>query len=92
MILKPRTNEYGHTVVDCPFCDGFAYVRNGNRDALLGLQRHIRVRASSEALAVACGEIGTTLHLEYYKEHTRPKVIIVENQRSFDGDLKINKL
>lgn len=92
MKLTPRTNQYGHEVVDCPFCPDFIYLREetkGSPDALRDLKRHITSQARAEALEKCVGNIGEFKHLMYYVEHTTPAVVKIVNKRQFDGDLSI---
>ena len=93
MDLKPYANAYKHPVVDCPFCNGWAYVRDvstGSPDPLRDLKRHITNQAKNEALLVALTPGIQTPHLAYYKEHTSDqKVVLAATKRKYDDDLKI---
>jgi len=92
MKLKPRKNDYGHLVLDCPFCDSFVYLRESRMhrpDRISNLKRHITNDAKNEAFEVALGSIEPTKHLDYLKAHTEPKVIKLKHQRQFDNDLSV---
>lgn len=95
MKLTPRKNQYGHEVVDCPFCAQWIYVRDVTKispDPLRDLKRHISNAAKSEALSVALGELikeTQAPHLEYFTLHTKPKVMPIKNKREYDNDLTI---
>lgn len=99
MTLTTRTNEYGHEVVDCPFCEKWVYVRESSKvspDPLRDLKRHITNDAKSEALALCIGKAieapkTPTPHLEYYVEHTyvSPAIPKVSAGRRYDNDLTV---
>lgn len=93
MEVKVRKNQYNHLVADCPFCPHWAYVRDvtkTNPDPLRSLKLHIANTAKNEAFRAALDEGNKVVHkhLDYYKEHSRPKVVPVPNKREFDDDLK----
>lgn len=90
MKLTQRKNEYGHEVVDCPFCPDFIYLREETKsspDALRDLKRHITNQAKNEALEKALRNIGEFKHLVYYVAHTQPMMVKIPNKRQFDNDL-----
>lgn len=99
MKIKPRINDYGHKVADCPFCDGWVYVRESTSvspDPLRDLKRHITNQAKNEAFAIAILKPGEPVvierkHLDYYKDHTavRPVQPVVVAKRQYDGDLTL---
>ena len=92
MKLKPRKNQYGYMVVDCPFCDDFIYMRESrlhNPDRLSNLKRHITNQARNEALEAAISNVKEGKHLVYMKTHTEPKVIKIKNGRQFNNDLSL---
>lgn len=99
MDVKARKNEYQHDVVDCPFCDYFAYVRPVTKvspDPLRDLKRHITNQAKNEAFIQALVSPLTdetnhsTPHLDYYKQHTsEPKLPPRPKARQYDEDLKL---
>lgn len=95
MKLVPRTNEYQHKVIDCPFCPKWVYVRSVSKnspDALRDLKRHITNDAKNEAFALAIhGEPLAVPHLDYYRMHTSevPAVPKVSIKRAYDSDLEI---
>ena len=99
MKITVRKNEYKHEVLDCPFCDGWVYLRattKSNPDSLRDLKRHITHAAKNEASMFSLGETDPTSenqtpHLDYYKEHTsvRPVVPKVAAKRQFDNDMTV---
>lgn len=92
MKLTPRKNNYGHMVLDCPFCDDYVYMRESRQhqpDRTTNLKRHITNQARSEAFEAALGSAEEIKHLDYVKKHTEPKVIKLIKKRQFDGDLTI---
>lgn len=93
MKLTPRKNNYGHMVIDCPFCADFVYLqesRHHQPDRLSNLKRHITNQARNEALEwYLAGSSIPCPHLEYLKAHTEPKVVKLLNKRQFDNDLTI---
>jgi len=84
-------NNYGHEVVDCPFCSSSAYVPNGpHPDPLRNLKRHITCQAKSEAFAHFFDSALPTPHLTYLKEHTKEQATTPKiTKREFDNDLTL---
>lgn len=102
MKIKPRINEYRHQVLDCPFCDGWVYLRESTKvspDPLRDLKRHITTQAKNEAFAFylnnhlewALAEENIKIpHLEYYQDHTALKAQRDgSKKRQYDNDLTL---
>lgn len=95
MEIKSYTNAHKFEVVDCPFCTRNFYVRTATKaapDALRDLKRHITNEAKKEALDYyLLGEPILHPHLEYYKQHTAPRVEPVKTKRQYDEDIQLTK-
>ena len=96
MNLSTRKNDYGHTVIDCPFCEGWVYLRSATpstEDQLRDLKRHITTAAKNEAFEWMLENNVTTPpipHLEYYRKHVSWKPQRNGTlKRQFDNDLSL---
>lgn len=97
MKLTPRKNNYGHSVIDCPFCDDFIYLRESRLhqpDRLTNLKRHITNQSRNEALELCIANSSGKLsekgkHLEYFLAHTTDVMVKVQKKRGYDDDLTI---
>jgi len=82
MEIKSRKNDYGHKLIDCPFCDKTCYISRGVKDFL----RHMTNQAKNEALEVAVGGMkdDEAKHLQFYKNNTKEKeVTFVAGKRDY---------
>lgn len=74
--IAKKKNDFGHEIIDCPFCGDFVYVRDPvpmmGREAATDLYRHIRNQAKNEALEfmLDADQAFKTPHLDFYKNNT----------------------
>jgi hypothetical protein len=96
MKLQTRQNDYGHIVIDCPFCEGWVYRRAASKtspDPARDLKRHITNAAKNEAFAwmlVQEGDRPEMPHLDYYRAHTSMQPLRTGVlKRQYDNDLEL---